>query len=188
MADGALLDELVHLLGPPPAPEDAEIPMFLDQPSDVSEVVTTADRLARVREEDPFAEPQTTYAHILVDEGQDITPMQWRMLRRRGPSASWTIVGDPAQSSWPDAAEATRALNEIIANAPVRTFRMSTNYRSPAEVFDLAATGGRRRRSVGRPADRGALGRRRAAAGGRRSRGSEIPPGLNTARKGWRRP
>ena len=139
VADGALLDELVHLLGPPPAPEDMEAPLFLDRLSDVSEVVTTADRLARVREEDPFAEPQTTFAHILVDEAQDITPMQWRMLRRRGPSASWTIVGDPAQSSWPDAAEATRALTEIIGNAPVRTFRMSTNYRSPAEVFDLAA-------------------------------------------------
>jgi DNA helicase IV len=64
--------------------------------------------------------------------------MQWRMLRRRGGSASWTIVGDPAQSSWSDAAEAERALNEIIGTAPVRRFRMSTNYRSPAEVFDLA--------------------------------------------------
>ena len=104
VADGALLDELVHLLGPPPAPEDAEAPLFLDRLSDVSEVVTTADRLARVREDDPFAEPQDTFAHILVDEAQDITPMQWRMLRRRGPSASWTIVGDPAQSSWPDPA------------------------------------------------------------------------------------
>jgi DNA helicase IV len=64
--------------------------------------------------------------------------MQWRMLRRRGGSASWTIVGDPAQSSWTDAEEASRALSEIISAAPVRRFRMSTNYRSPAEVFDLA--------------------------------------------------
>ena len=102
-------------------------------------MVTTADRLTVRREVDPFASPQGTYAHILVDEAQDITPMQWRMLRRRGPSASWTIVGDPAQSSWPDAAEADRALNEIVGTAPVRQFRMSTNYRSPAEVFDLAA-------------------------------------------------
>ena len=139
VADGALLDELAHLLGPVPPPEEGEISLFLDRLSDVSEVVTTADRLTRVREDDPFAEPQTTYAHILVDEAQDITPMQWRMLRRRGPSASWTVVGDPAQSSWPDQPEATGALNEIIGNAPVRTFRMSTNYRSPAEVFELAA-------------------------------------------------
>jgi DNA helicase IV len=88
---------------------------------------------------DPFDLPHRTYAHVLIDEAQDVTPMQWRMLRRRGASASWTIVGDPAQSSWPDAAEADRALREIIGRAPVRRFRMSTNYRSPAEVFDLAA-------------------------------------------------
>jgi len=65
--------------------------------------------------------------------------MQWRMLRRRGASASWTIVGDPAQSSWSDTEEANRAIAEIVGTAPVRHFRMSTNYRSPSEVFDLAA-------------------------------------------------
>ena len=65
--------------------------------------------------------------------------MQWRMLRRRGASASWTVVGDPAQSSWPDPSETEKALTELVGTAPVRRFRMSTNYRSPAEVFDLAA-------------------------------------------------
>ena len=65
--------------------------------------------------------------------------MQWRMLRRRGASASWTIVGDPAQSSWTDTEEADRAIEEIIGTAPVRHFRLSTNYRSPSEVFNLAA-------------------------------------------------
>ena len=139
VADGALLDELVHLLGPLPAPEETETSLFLDGDSDVSEVVTTADRLATPREVDPFDLPHRTYAHVLVDEAQDVTPMQWRMLRRRGASASWTIVGDEAQSSWPDAEESARALREIIGNAPVRRFRMSTNYRSPAEVFDLAS-------------------------------------------------
>ena len=138
-ADGALLDELVHLLGPVPAADESEASLFLDSDAEVSEVVTTADRLSNVREIDPFDLPQGTYAHILVDEAQDITPMQWRMLRRRGPSASWTIVGDPAQSSWPDPEESRRALNEIVGTAPVRQFRMSTNYRSPSEVFDLAA-------------------------------------------------
>ena len=88
---------------------------------------------------DPFATGVENYAHILVDEAQDISPMQWRMLRRRGPAASWTIVGDPAQSSWPDATEAERAITEMVGTSPVRNFRMSTNYRSPAEVFDLAA-------------------------------------------------
>ena len=96
VADGALLDELVHLLGPvPPAPEESETSLFLDADSEMSEIVTTADRLSVQREVDPFDLPHRTYAHVLIDEAQDVTPMQWRMLRRRGASASWTIVGDP---------------------------------------------------------------------------------------------
>ena len=138
-ADGALLDELVHLLGPPHVPDDQELSSLTDLDSDTPEVFTTADLLSPVREAVPFELPHETYAHLLVDEAQDVSPMQWRMLRRRGASASWTIVGDPAQSSWTDTAEADRAIEEIIGTAPVRHFRLSTNYRSPSEVFDLAA-------------------------------------------------
>jgi DNA helicase IV len=139
-ADGALLDELVHLLGPMPIAEEQQLPGLADLDSDIPEVFTTADLLSpAAREPDPFELPHETYAHLLIDEAQDVSPMQWRMLRRRGGSASWTIVGDPAQSSWPDAHEADRAIKEIIGTAPVRHFRMSTNYRSPSEVFDLAA-------------------------------------------------
>jgi len=138
-ADAALLDELVHLLGPVPEADDQEASLFLEGDPKVSEVVTTMERLSSPREVDLFGAPHETYAHILVDEAQDVTPMQWRMLRRRGASASWTIVGDPAQSSWPDPAEYQRAVDELIGSAPVRRFRMSTNYRSPAEVFELAA-------------------------------------------------
>jgi DNA helicase IV len=139
-ADGALLDELVHLLGPMPIAEEEQLSGLPDLDSDIPEVFTTADLLSpAAREPDPFELPHETYAHLLIDEAQDVSPMQWRMLRRRGGSASWTIVGDPAQSSWPDAHEADRAIQEIIGTAPVRHFRMSTNYRSPSEVFDLAA-------------------------------------------------
>ncbi len=140
VADAALLDELVHLLGPVTETEDADEPLFLPADAEYAELVTTADRLSPAREVDPFELPHQTYSHVLVDEAQDITPMQWRMLRRRGAGASWTIVGDPAQSSWPDAAESERALKELVGTAPVRRFRMSTNYRSPAEVYALAAS------------------------------------------------
>ncbi len=138
-ADGALLDELVHLLGPLPASEEPELSGLPDLDSEAQEVFTTADLLTPARETDPFELPHETYAHLLVDEAQDVSPMQWRMLRRRGASASWTIVGDPAQSSWADTEESNRAVEEIIGTAPVRHFRMSTNYRSPSEVFDFAA-------------------------------------------------
>jgi len=127
VADIALLDELVHLLGTPP--EDQEIDVFIEGGED-SELVTIADQLTDTRDIDTD-EPHSTYAHVLVDEAQDITPIQWRMLRRRGPQASWTIVGDPAQSSWPDVDESRRALESLIGTSPSRTFRLSTNYRSP---------------------------------------------------------
>ena len=135
VADVALLDELVHLLGTPPA--EQEVDVFLEG-GEESELVTIADQLTDIREVETD-EPHSTYAHVLVDEAQDITPVQWRMLRRRGPQASWTIVGDPAQSSWPDVEESRRALESLIGTSPSRTYRLSTNYRSPAEVFDLAS-------------------------------------------------
>lgn len=140
VADMALLDEVFALLGPAVADEDDgyDPTEFLTDGAQVSELVTTTDRLSRSVEVDPDDEGHRTYAHVLVDEAQDITPMQWRMLRRRGPQASWTIVGDPAQSSWPNPAETQAAVDDLIGRAPHRTFRMSTNYRSPAEVFDLA--------------------------------------------------
>lgn len=139
VADTALLDELLEIIGQV-QPEETEEPLiFLPDGTEMSELVTTADLLSTRREIDPDDEPYDTFAHVLVDEAQDISPMQWRMLRRRGADASWTIVGDPAQSSWPDVTETERVLAELIGNAPNRRFRLSTNYRSPAEVFELAA-------------------------------------------------
>ncbi|NLE18589.1 MAG: AAA family ATPase [Propioniciclava sp.] len=139
VADTALLDELVAILGPEPIDHDAGPSLFIEGGADVTEFVTTADRLARTVEHDFREDRHETYAHMLVDESQDITPMQWRMLRRRGSQASWTIVGDLAQSSWPDLDEVGRAVRDLIGTAPHRDFRLSVNYRSPAEVFDLAA-------------------------------------------------
>lgn len=140
VADMALLDELYAIVGPePPEPDEPDPTAFLEEGSGVAELVSTQDRLARTREVDPDDDGVDTFAHVLVDEAQDITPLQWRMLRRRGPQASWTIVGDPAQSSWPDPNETERALTDLIGHAPSRRFRLSTNYRSPAEVFELAS-------------------------------------------------
>ncbi|MDF2091519.1 AAA family ATPase [Knoellia sp. 3-2P3] len=79
------------------------------------------------------------YAHVLVDEAQDLSPMQWRMLGRRGRYSSWTVVGDAAQASWPDAAEAARARAEAFGSQERRLFHMDTNYRNAREIFDYAA-------------------------------------------------
>jgi hypothetical protein len=79
------------------------------------------------------------YAHVLVDEAQDLSPMQWRMLSRRGRYSSWTVVGDAAQASWPDAVEAGRAREEAFGSQERRLFHMDTNYRNAREIFDYAA-------------------------------------------------
>ncbi|WP_203569207.1 HelD family protein [Aestuariimicrobium ganziense] len=139
VADVALLDELVSMVGLPDHEHDEDRSVVFEGGGDVAELVSTADLLSRQREVDPDQDPWETYAHVLVDEAQDVTPMQWRMLRRRGPQASWTLVGDPAQSSYPHADETDEALRTLVGRSPFREFRLSTNYRSPSEVFELAA-------------------------------------------------
>ncbi|MDR0488352.1 MAG: UvrD-helicase domain-containing protein [Propionibacteriaceae bacterium] len=132
--DIPLLDELADLLGPVEEEEDSTQIFY---PEGVEEIVTISDHLTDHRHIAPKI-AHTTYAHILIDEAQDITPMQWRMIYRRGSQASWTIVGDPAQSSWPDRDEPLRTLSTMIGRRQQRSYRLSTNYRSPKEVYDLA--------------------------------------------------
>ncbi len=78
------------------------------------------------------------YAHVLVDEAQDLSPMQWRMIGRRGEYASWTVVGDAAQASWTDPGEAASARDKAFGRQPRRHFHMDTNYRNAREIFDYA--------------------------------------------------
>jgi hypothetical protein len=80
-----------------------------------------------------------TYAHVLVDEARTSRRCSGGCCaaaarRRRG--RSWATS---AQSSWPDLDEVGRAVRDLVGTAPHREFRLSVNYRSPAEVFDLAA-------------------------------------------------
>lgn len=86
-----------------------------------------------------LAQERTEYAHVIVDEAQDLTPMQWRMVGRRGRHATWTVVGDPAQSSWSDPDEAAAARDEALGSRPRRRFELTVNYRNPAEIAELAA-------------------------------------------------
>ncbi|GAA1512696.1 HelD family protein [Kribbella lupini] len=140
VADVALLDELTHLLGRAPVPEagkDEEFDWLEGLSDGVNEVLTTSERRARAAAAAEADEPEE-YAHVLVDEAQDLSPMQWRMVTRRGPQASWTIVGDPAQSSWPDPDEARTAMETMLSHLQRHTFRLSTNYRNSAEIYAFA--------------------------------------------------
>lgn len=80
--------------------------------------------------------PEIVYGHIVVDEAQQLTEMQWRMLMRRCPQRSMTIVGDLAQAgpattirSWDD------ALGSFVGNAFVH-HTLTVNYRTTAEILE----------------------------------------------------
>lgn len=143
-ADAALLDELMELCGPPPPPEadpddDWDELAELDELASQHGVTTFADRTAQSARDIAGELDYRTFAHVVVDEAQDVTPMQWRMLGRRARGATWTIVGDWAQSAWPDVTEVRAALQEAIGRSRVREATLTTNYRTSTEIAALAA-------------------------------------------------
>ncbi|MFF8376878.1 HelD family protein [Streptomyces sp. NPDC015661] len=136
--DVALLDELNTLLGAPARPRKKREYDPLDQLTGLEELMPVREETQRERAERLAAE-RTEYAHVIVDEAQDLTPMQWRMVGRRGRHATWTVVGDPAQSSWSDPDEAAESRDEALGSRPRRRFELTVNYRNPAEIAELAA-------------------------------------------------
>jgi DNA helicase IV len=89
----------------------------------------------------PMAEaPRETFGHVIVDEAQDLSPMQWRMLARRCPTGSFTIVGDLGQSKHPWCPEGWDQVCSLAApDHPGRVETLTVNYRTPAEVMGVAA-------------------------------------------------
>ncbi|MGY4962671.1 HelD family protein [Streptomyces albidocamelliae] len=136
--DIAMLDELQAILGAPARPRKKREFDPLDQLTGLEELMPVREESQRERAE-RLAQERTEYAHVIVDEAQDLTPMQWRMVGRRGRHATWTVVGDPAQSSWSDPDEAAEARDEALGTRPRRRFQLTVNYRNPAEIAELAA-------------------------------------------------
>ncbi len=85
------------------------------------------------------ADEVTRYGHIVVDEAQDLSPMQLRMLNRRSLSGSMTVVGDIAQATAPWAPSDWSEVTEHLPHRrPARTVELTVSYRTPAEVLALA--------------------------------------------------
>jgi DNA helicase IV len=79
------------------------------------------------------------YGHVIVDEAQELSPMQWRMLLRRCPSRSMTVVGDIQQTSASWGAPSWAEVFDRVAPGRWRSVELTVNYRTPAEVMAVAA-------------------------------------------------
>ncbi|HKA69735.1 MAG TPA: ATP-binding domain-containing protein [Actinomycetes bacterium] len=79
------------------------------------------------------------YGHVVVDEAQELSAMAWRMLLRRCPSRSMTVVGDLAQTGAADGADSWAQVLDPVVPGRWRTARLTVNYRTPKAAMALAA-------------------------------------------------
>ncbi|GAA4561545.1 AAA family ATPase [Micromonospora coerulea] len=103
----------------------------LSERQEESERLTTAQRAA--------ADRSWAFGHVIVDEAQELSPMAWRLLMRRCPSRSMTIVGDVAQTG---ALAGTPSWQEALEPYVARRWRLeelTVSYRTPAEIMAVAA-------------------------------------------------
>ncbi|MEU6947664.1 UvrD-helicase domain-containing protein [Streptomyces sp. NPDC046316] len=123
-----------------------------EQDKDAAEVLAAhdiidAERFAERHEEADHrsaaeraaADRTWAFGHIIVDEAQELSAMAWRLLMRRSPNRSMTLVGDPAQTG--DAA-GVGAWERILApyvEDRWELVRLGVNYRTPAEIMAVAA-------------------------------------------------
>lgn len=150
--DAPLLDELAELLGTTPqqtAARDESAREYAEAVVDMTEtsaIVSAETLAARWEEAGPattlaeraIEDREWTYGHLVVDEAQELSPMQWRVLFRRVPSKSATLVGDLAQASH---ADSSRTWSSILSEFVGDRFALevlTVSYRTPQAVMDLA--------------------------------------------------
>ena len=153
-ADVPLLDEAAELLGELPqsvraASDDKAELRYAREVLDIigGDGIVTAEMLA-----DRMKAPETrktvaerasedrswTYGHVIVDEAQELSPMAWRMLLRRCPSRSFTIVGDIAQTSAPAGTRWWPETMDPLFQAGWHLRELTVSYRIPAAVASAA--------------------------------------------------
>ncbi|MFD0820777.1 HelD family protein, partial [Micromonospora zhanjiangensis] len=123
-----------------------------DAPEDEAEILTAtdlidADRLADRQEygdglstaQRAAADRRWAFGHIIVDEAQELSPMAWRLLMRRIPSRSMTLVGDVAQTGSPAGTAAWDTALEPYVGGRWRLAQLTVSYPTPAEIMALAA-------------------------------------------------
>ncbi|WP_442873884.1 HelD family protein [Actinomycetospora sp. NBC_00405] len=166
-ADAVLLDEVAELLGEDDtAAREAEerkreadeayaagvleiLAMEEDwdpellRPTDVVDASVLADRTREATyasAAERAADDRTwTFGHVIVDEAQELSPMAWRVLMRRCPSRSMTLVGDVAQTG---SRAGASTWGEVLSPYVAKRWRrevLTVNYRTPAEIMAVAA-------------------------------------------------
>ena len=144
---------LLKLAGAKHLSEEEYLSLYRERKADVADVRWTEHDVAVLDEARSYlgarpakgaAKPDDpdeirTYGHIVVDEVQDLTPMQLRMVSRRSLNGSMTVVGDIAQAtgalapdSWDD------VLQHLPATRGSRVIGLSVGYRIPAQIMELA--------------------------------------------------
>ena len=109
--------------------------------------IIDAERFAERHEEDDHrsaaeraaADRTWAFGHIIVDEAQELSPMAWRLLMRRSPTRSMTLVGDPAQTAEAAGVGSWSGILAPYLEDRWEHTRLGVNYRTPAEIMDVAA-------------------------------------------------
>ena len=168
VSDVPLLDELVDLLGPDGRADQSaarerqaeadyaagvlDIMISREDLMDDEDHLLAQDMLYAEDLADRFVERDTrelaeraaadrdwTYRHVVVDEAQELSEMDWRVLMRRCPSRSFTVVGDLAQRRSVAGATSWDAMLEPYVPGRWVYRSLSVNYRTPAEIMTVAA-------------------------------------------------
>jgi hypothetical protein len=99
-------------------------------------VPVLAEPLPVVEAEEPV---EDVYLHVILDEAQDLSPMECRMIARRAAYASMTVVGDLGQATHPLAVKSWPELVQRLGKREARTLDLPTGYRVPQVIADFAA-------------------------------------------------
>jgi DNA helicase IV len=98
---------------------------------DQGQALTTAERA--------WADPSWAYGHVIVDEAQELSAMAWRMVMRRIPTRSITVVGDVAQRGSAAGAQSWAEMLDQYVHGKWHEELLTVNYRTPAEIMAVAA-------------------------------------------------
>ncbi|MER5768795.1 ATP-binding domain-containing protein [Streptomyces sp. NPDC001985] len=148
-AEAARQERIAYAQGVLDLSEGSKTYEFEDQESELLSAhdIIDAERMAERHDESDersaaeraAADRTWAFGHIIVDEAQELSAMAWRLLMRRCPTRSMTLVGDPAQTGDPAGLGSWEKILQPYVGDRWQHTRLGVNYRTPAEIMELAA-------------------------------------------------